>query len=205
RLAEWYNLNLLDLIPKVNGPIPLHTAEFDQVEQHLYYKEGARFGRGLLDFLSVAYISAPENPVQWTNRPAWLPFITAGQKPSFGSDPEILRAVTADDFDPHKTAWLPESARAIVAVSNQTSCSVLQMNFGNQNVETDIECAEPSLVVVSQTFYHHWKAYIDGRPVPLLRANLAFQAMVVPAGKHHLKLIYRDSNLVIGAVISVLS
>ena len=68
-----------------------------------------------------------------------------------------------------------------------------------------MDAAEPSLVVLSQTFYHLWHAEVDGQPVPLLRANVAFQALQVPAGTHHVKLIYRDRNFAIGAVISLLS
>jgi uncharacterized membrane protein YfhO len=65
--------------------------------------------------------------------------------------------------------------------------------------------AAASLVVLSQTFYHLWHAEVDGQPVPLLRANVAFQALQVPAGTHHVKLIYRDPNFEIGAIISLLS
>jgi uncharacterized membrane protein YfhO len=46
---------------------------------------------------------------------------------------------------------------------------------------------------------------VDEKSVPLLRANLAFQALQVPPGQHHLKLVYRDPNLDIGGVISLLA
>ena len=65
--------------------------------------------------------------------------------------------------------------------------------------------AAPSLVVLSQSCYYLWRALLDEKSVPLLRTNLAFQAVEVPAGKHHIKLIYRDPNLEIGAIISLLS
>src|SRR5438067_2992275 len=49
RLAEWYNLNLLDQIPKVTGAFTLRPANFDLLERTLYYAPGTRYGQGLLD------------------------------------------------------------------------------------------------------------------------------------------------------------
>jgi uncharacterized membrane protein YfhO len=77
--------------------------------------------------------------------------------------------------------------------------------FSLNKVEANVNAAAPSMVVLSQSYYHLWHASVDGQPVPLLRANLAFQAIKVPAGIHHVKLVYIDSNLKVGAFISLLS
>lgn len=41
---------------------------------------------------------------------------------------------------------------------------------------------------------HHpnWRAWVDGRPVPLLRAFGTFMAVAVPAGEHTVTLLYRE-------------
>ena len=205
RLAEWYNLNLLDSLPKVNGAITLRPAEFDLVERRIYYTRGASFGEGLPDFLSAAWISDPANPAKWIARTNFLPVLTAGQWPEFKTDAQALDAMTDKNFNPRAVVFLPESARAVVTVSNQTRCAASQVHFRQNQVEAEVQAATPSLVVLSQTFYHLWHAEVDGRPVPLLRANVAFQALQVPAGTHHVRLVYRDPNLEIGAVISLVS
>ena len=147
----------------------------------------------------------PDNPAQWLARTNFLPLITAGQKPVFAGDEKTLSAITANDFDPRKVVYLPESERAILTITNQTACTVAKVSFRLNQVEADVNANAPSLVVLSQSYYHLWRASVDKKPVPLLRANLAFQAVTVPAGVHHLKLIYRDPNLEIGAIISLLS
>ncbi len=205
RLAEWYNLNLLDGIPKVTGALTLRPAPFDILEQFLYYTVGGHCGRGLVDFLSVAWLSSPDNPAQWLARTNFLPIITGGQKPVFASDERTLAAITANDFDPRKVVYLPESERASVTIPNQTLCAITNASFGLNKVEADVNVAAPGLVVLSQSYYHLWCAFVDEKPVPLLRANLAFQAITVPAGAHHIKLIYRDPNLDVGGVISLLA
>jgi hypothetical protein len=205
RLAEWYNLNLLDRVPKVNGAIPLHSACFDLIEQRLYYTSGSHFGQGLLDFLSVAWFSDPDNPTRWLARTNFLPLVTAGQKPVFADDRTTLSAVTADEFAPRQVVYLPAAERSQVAVTNQTLCVATNVRFSLNRVEADVDAAAPSLVVLSQGYYHLWRAFVDGRPVPLLRANLAFQAVAVPAGTHHVEWIYRDLLLEIGVVLSTFS
>src|SRR5581483_11990280 len=108
RLAEWYNLNLLDGLPKVTGAVTLRPAHFDILENYLYYTAGGHCGRGLVDFLSVAWLSLPDNPTQWQARTNFLPLITAGQKPIFASDEKTLENITAESFEPRAVVYFPE-------------------------------------------------------------------------------------------------
>jgi uncharacterized membrane protein YfhO len=80
---------------------------------------------------------------------------------------------------------------------------VLSSKFGTQRADIEVESAEPALVVVAQTYYHDWRAYVDGRPALLLRANHAFQAIQIPAGRHSIRLAYEDRAFQLGAVISI--
>jgi uncharacterized membrane protein YfhO len=80
---------------------------------------------------------------------------------------------------------------------------VLSSQFKAQRADIDVEAAEPSLVVVAQTYYHNWRAYVDGQPAPLLRANHAFQAIQVPTGRHHVRLAYEDRAFQFGAAVSI--
>jgi len=59
------------------------------------------------------------------------------------------------------------------------------------------------LVVVVDPFYPGWTATLDGKPAPILRANFAFQAVPVTAGRHELRLSYRNRWVGIGAAVSL--
>ncbi len=201
RLALWSNLNLLDGAPKVNGAATLQLREQKQVEQ-LIYGATNRAHAGLLDFLSAAKVTAPGNPTEWLDRTNYLTVVSAGQKPIFETAAKTLDALAASDFDPRAVVYLPSEARDFVSVSNGTRVRILPPRFTAQVVEFDTEAPAPALVVVAQTFYHPWKATIDGRPATLLRANHAFQAVEVPAGRHRVTLVYRDRKLLWGMAIS---
>ena len=68
-----------------------------------------------------------------------------------------------------------------------------------------VSAPRPAVVVASQTYYHAWHAYVDGKRVPLWRANYAFQSLQVPAGLHLVRLVYEDGLFQCGAAASLAS
>jgi hypothetical protein len=202
RLGYCANCNLLDAVPKVDGFFSLVPRENDGLISLLYGATNANFPR-LNDFLGVSQITAPDEFFHWQPRRTFLPLVTAGQKPVFLDDPGTLRALTQPDFDGGKMVFLPPEAKSLVTVTNQTAAHVLSSQFKAQRVDIEVEAAEPSLVVVAQTYYHNWRVYVDDQPAQLLRANYAFQAFQVSGGRHQVRLIYEDRVFLFGAAVSV--
>jgi len=202
RLGYCANCNLLDGVPKVDGFFSLTPRENNDVLSLFYTTTNADFPR-LQDFLGASQITAPDQIFHWQSRPTFLPLVTAGQKPVFLGDAEMLRALTRPDFDGRNIVYLPPSAKPLVTATGPAETRVLASKFGTQSVDIEVEAADPALVVVAQTYYHAWRAYVDARPAPLLRANHAFQAVQIPAGKHQIHLAYEDRAFEIGAAISV--
>ena len=202
QLGYCANGNLFDAVPKVDGFFSLTPRENDEVLSLFYTTTNASYP-GLENFLGVSHITAPDAIFHWQTRPNFLPLVTTGQKPIFLDDAKTLSALMQNDFDADKTVFLSPEIKSFVTVSNQTSAKILDSKFGNQTVDIDVEAQEPSLIVVAQTYYHNWRAEVDGQPTKLLRANVAFQAVQIPAGKHTIHLFYRDRAFEIGAVISI--
>jgi Bacterial membrane protein YfhO len=57
-------------------------------------------------------------------------------------------------------------------------------------------------VVISECAWKGWRATIDGKRVPLHRANAAFLGVFVPAGRHSVHLRYLPGSFVLGRAIS---
>jgi hypothetical protein len=72
-------------------------------------------------------------------------------------------------------------------------------------VLVDTEGAAAAWVVVSEIHDPAWRATIDGRAAPVLRADLGLLAVEVPAGKHELVLRYRPRTVPLGIGLSLLS
>ncbi|MBP8973645.1 MAG: YfhO family protein [Anaerolineae bacterium] len=60
----------------------------------------------------------------------------------------------------------------------------------------------PAYLVFAETWYPGWSATVNGAPAPLLRANLAFQAVAVPAGDSEIVFRYRITHFEWGVVIA---
>ncbi len=208
RVALWSNCNLLDDIPKINGFFSLFPREQDDVFTILYGRLDANYPR-IEDFMGVSHelhlnldTQDGDKVFDWQVRPTAMPLITAGQRPVFADRAETLRGLMSTNFQPQTTVYLPAAAANQVTVSVQTKAQVISQKWSAHRIEAEVECAEPSLIVLSQTWYPAWKATLDGQPVPIYRANHAFQAIQSPAGHHVLKLVYEDRAFYLGALIS---
>ncbi len=82
---------------------------------------------------------------------------------------------------------------------------IIAATFTAHRGEIRVEAQEPSWLVIAQNNHHWWRAYSDGAPLRLWRANYAFQGAVVPEGTHVVRLVYRDWGFVAGAVLSLLA
>jgi uncharacterized membrane protein YfhO len=62
-----------------------------------------------------------------------------------------------------------------------------------RNTEVVIEAESPAggYVVLGDVWFPWWTAEVDGRPAPLLRANVIFRAVEVPPGKHTVRMTFR--------------
>ncbi len=63
----------------------------------------------------------------------------------------------------------------------------------------------PAYLVLMDTLYPGWEATVDGRPVPILRANYAFRALALEAGEHRIVFRYAPASFRWGLRISGLA
>jgi hypothetical protein len=201
RLALRVNCNLLDEVPQIDGFFSLTPREVWRVTA-LPCDHPEQSFPGLLDFLGVAQTTVPGKTLDWAPRPSAMPLITIGQKPVFADDRTAFDALSQTNLDLRHMVFLPLDARASISATQQTSAQVLDPRFAHRSVSFQTEAPAASLVVISQTHYPAWKAYVDGLPATLWRANYAFQALEVPLGNHQVQLVYKDRKLLAGAVLS---
>jgi Bacterial membrane protein YfhO len=72
-------------------------------------------------------------------------------------------------------------------------------------VDADVDAAGRALLVIAITPHKYWRATIDGAPAPLMRANVGFQAVEIPRGRHHVALRYRNPLIVICGIVSLIA
>ncbi|HEY0549592.1 MAG TPA: hypothetical protein VGF13_08320 [Verrucomicrobiae bacterium] len=201
RRAEWSSLNLIDHVAKVNGSSTLQTREERMVEQTLYSMTN-RLPAGLMDFLGVAFITGSNSSAEWLSRTDALPLVTTGQQPRLEDNAAALAAMTQETFNPRQTVFLSGALPKGISASNAANATVTNLGFSAHSVEADVRADAPALLVIAQSFYPAWRATVDGVNTSLHRANVAFQAVTVPAGQHHVRVFYSDSQFRSGLLIS---
>ena len=72
-------------------------------------------------------------------------------------------------------------------------------------IRLETATAASGLLVLSEAYYPAWKAYVDGRPVPLYAADHVLRAVPVPAGEHTVELRYESWSLRVGILVSLIA
>jgi uncharacterized membrane protein YfhO len=75
----------------------------------------------------------------------------------------------------------------------------------NNEVDLRVKTAENSFLVLSDTYYPGWKAYVDGKETKIYRADYNFRAIPLKPGEYRVKFIYDPISFKIGMVVSLLT
>ncbi|MCI0343707.1 MAG: YfhO family protein, partial [Planctomycetales bacterium] len=104
-------------------------------------------------------------------------------------------------LDPAEAAAHREALGSLDPAAARAGRATLVRDAGDAVlVETD--APGPTLLVLADSFYPGWEATVDGSPAPLLRANGAFRAVPVPAGRHEVAFRLRSRPLAGGLALT---
>ena len=101
--------------------------------------------------------------------------------------------VVGDDFKQYVSGFKPAAEGSSI---NLTSYAPDVLTYQSQST-TD------GTVVFSEIYYPYgWKAYIDGKPAEIFRANYLLRAMNIPAGQHEIRMEFRPDSVRKGNAIA---
>jgi uncharacterized membrane protein YfhO len=61
------------------------------------------------------------------------------------------------------------------------------------------------MVMIADTYFPGWRAWVDDVPAPIHAADLLFRAVFVPAGTHVVELRYQPRSFIVGVALFLAS
>jgi hypothetical protein len=135
--------------------------------------------------------------------PDRLPTVSVVASARVADGLDAYKALLAPDFDPRTTVLLVSGEPRTAPTGFSGSAEVQEERA--DRLRARVSASAPAFLVVPEGYDEGWTATVDGRPAPVLRANVAFRGVPVPAGTHDVALVYRPANLRLGLGISGLS
>jgi hypothetical protein len=192
------------------------------VPGHQFHEADRLRGGPLLDLLNVKYVIAPgtvdppPNFVPVTGVPAILFENRQVMPRAFLVDAAVVlqgnaarRTLRDARVDPRRTVvldtGLPPDEQPMPAGDPSAVGSARVLRYEEERVEIDTDAPGARLLVLTDTDYPGWRAFVDGREVAVRRANFAFRAVAVPAGTHRVVFVYAPDSVRRGAQLSGLA
>jgi uncharacterized membrane protein YfhO len=94
---------------------------------------------------------------------------------------------------------------SLVGCQNTASVETTVRDTPGGALSVNVQSSGPGMLVLSEPYYSERRAWIDGVATPLLRANLAFSAVLVPGGAHRVDLDFSPDRLYLGIALSLIT
>jgi hypothetical protein len=106
----------------------------------------------------------------------------------------VLKEGFPDQFDPKETVLLEtqiEEGEGPSAAESEAKARVGMSLYSNTEIRIEVEADRAGFVVLNDVWHPWWTASVDGEEVDILKANVVFRAVQVPAGKHVVTFSFR--------------
>jgi hypothetical protein len=89
--------------------------------------------------------------------------------------------------------------------SETAAGSAVIERYSPSEVAIRVEASRPSFLVLTDTYYPGWRAYVDGKPETIYRAYGVVRAVFVTAGSHEILFRYEPDSFKVGVTITLAS
>ncbi|HLI85799.1 MAG TPA: YfhO family protein [Bryobacteraceae bacterium] len=218
-------------IPTASGVHPLAIENIIQLRLLLHdgfpwgwYYPVEKLDSPVLDLMNVKYLLvAPQNESRVAALPrfrhvATLPgtelfenltvmprfFLVRDLRP-VGSLEEARSLVGNGQIDFRRTAITDRAIALPPPAAAGMRDAVKTVSYEPASLEIAVEAAQPALLVLSETWYPGWKAWLDGAETPIYKVDLAFRGVAIPAGSHRVRMEFHPPILPVSLAITLLT
>ena len=104
-----------------------------------------------------------------------------------------LNQLASPGFDPWQTVLLAESPAVPnppTTTTNVNSGTVEYTSYTPKDIKFHTKAVTPNVLLLNDQYDPHWRVTVDGKPVPLLRANFIMRGVYLPEGEHNVEFYF---------------
>jgi len=180
-----------------------------------------KFDSKITDLLNVQYIMSFDE----IRKPGFTKVLVEGDTKLYKNENVLPRAFFADEVEKvqsknQELENLLKSTNSKKAVyssqfsfpKTENSGKVEIKNYQDQSFDLITASDKESPLIVSNTYYPGWKAYIDGQKTTINRVDFLVQSIIVPAGVHNISFNFQPDSFynslylcAFGIILSILT
>lgn len=108
---------------------------------------------------------------------------------------EFLNKIKAGEINPRQTGMVENKSVEVEPVDSTASIKITK--YDEALIEADVQASGKNFVFIGNTYHPGWKAYINGEKTEVYKANHGYIGVVVPRGKHALRLEFAPDSFFI--------
>jgi hypothetical protein len=189
-------MNLANIKYVISVPLPIDVSRYDQQTRQTIEQIRSFFSQP-----QFAPVFAGQKYAIYENTTA-LPraFLSPGFRVVSNKE-ELLSTLSRPDFDPARTVLLYKDP-GFVPGPDTVAGTAQVTKYDCDEVKVKVGLTAPALLVLSEDYHPDWKAYDNGKPVPVLRAFHTFRAVALEPGQHEVVFRYESRWYNLGSYLS---
>jgi hypothetical protein len=116
---------------------------------------------------------------------------------------QTFNSVLRGKEDLRHVVYLEEQPDLLPADTISKSDSAWIISHGVDSVSVGIACRDNKILVLTDNYYEAWKAFVDGKPARIMRADGSFRAVAIPAGTKRVMFRYESERYRTGKSVTL--
>ena len=228
--ADWATSGPVIEVPTANGSSPMALEHIIQLR--LFLHPGDRWGwyypienldSPALDPMNVKYLIASQKAAErlrtlprfrsveslplglelFENLSVMPRFFLVNKVQRVTSDLEVRELVGRQLVSFRDTAVTSQPVTGLSAAGGGDAGVVQVIDYQADSLRLSVRTPQAAFLVLAESFYPGWRAWVDGAPVEIVRTDIAFRGLVVPAGAHEVAMRFQPAILPLSLAISL--
>ncbi|MFH1860258.1 MAG: YfhO family protein [bacterium] len=117
---------------------------------------------------------------------------------------DVLKRLAEGSFDPLRCVILEEKPNLIsidMPANTRNNPEILKYSLNEVIIHAELK--QPGILVLTDTWYPGWQAYIDDKKTKIYIADYIFRAIELTGGKHQIRFVYQPKSIMYGMIITL--